>query len=279
MPNLQQTIEQNKFRNKICQILKEHGISQDGKCDNYSDDDILNSLSKLGQSYSVVNAILKSGQGIRIDKYDNGRTYKISSNGNGVFGSEIKHKGLGIDITKEVPMNEVISKVIDAIDTAKNTAIKAPVINSVKTQKANQAGELAYTTKNLSGEIVTGVITGLTPSGWYLVLDLVSQTEPYIIDLVPMLSDMYRSAVEQSRKDMILLMQKVMEKHMALYHTAGKKEDLGNIDNPFEPKLPNIPNDPGNGNNNGDNNSGNNGGTCQTQSGFLEEINKIFKLN
>ena len=61
---------------------------------------------------------------------------------------------------------------------------------------------------------------------------------------------------------------------MALYHTAGKKEDLGNIDNPFEPKLPNIPNDPGNGNN-----SGNNGDTCPTQSGFLEEINKIFKLN
>ena len=68
-----------------------------------------------------------------------------------------------------------------------------------------------------------------------------------------------------------------MEKHMALYHTAGKKEDLGNIDNPFEPKLPNIP-DQGNGNNNGGNNSGNNN-TCPTQSGFLEEINKIFKLN
>ena len=273
MPNLQQTIEQNKFRNKICQILKEHGISPDGKCDNYSDDEILDSLSKLGQSYSVVNAVLKSGQGIRIDKYDNGRTYKISSNGNGVFGSEIKHKGLGIDITKEVPINDAISKVIDAIDTAKNTAIHAPVFNSIKTQKANQSGELAYTTKNLAGDIVTGVITGLTPSGWYLVLDLVSQTEPYIIDLVPMLSDMYRSSVEQSRRDMILLVQKVMEKHIALYHTAGKKDDLGNIDNPFEPKFP-KPDDK-----KPDDKKPDDGGVCPNQEDFLKEINKLFKLN
>ena len=273
--NLQQAIDNNKFKSAVCKILSDHGINVPGGCgsggSNHlpTDEDLLKSLENLGKSYSVVNAVLKSGLGIRIDKYDNGKSYKISSNANGTFGSDVTHTGLGIEINKDTSIAQAILKVIESIDRAKQTAINAPSLLSAKTQKANQVGELPWQAYNSKGEMISGVFTGLVPNGWYMLLDTVSQAEPLLVDLVPVLGEVYRSAVEQSRKDILVVVKKAFEQHIAQHH-IGPNVDLDDINNslftppvapnpkPEEPKKPD---------------------TCQTSASFLDDVSKLFKTN
>lgn len=279
--NLQQAIDNNKFKSAVCKILSDHGINIPGGCGSGSnhlptDEDLLKSLENLGKSYSVVNAVLKSGLGIRIDKYDNGKSYKISSNANGLFGSDITHTGLGIEINKDTSIAQAILKVIDSIDRAKQTAINAPSLLSAKPQKANQVGELHWSAYNSKNELISGVFTGLVPNGWYLLLDTVSQAEPLMVDLVPVLGEVYRSAVEQSRKDILAVVKKAFEQHIAQYH-VGANVDLDDINNSlFTPPVtpptqpnPKQPEKPGN----------EGGNQCQTSASFLDDVSKLFKTN
>ena len=280
--NLQQAIDNNKFKSAVCKILSDHGINVPGGCgsggSNHlpTDEDLLKSLENLGKSYSVVNAVLKSGLGIRIDKYDNGKSYKISSNANGTFGSDITHTGLGIELNKDTSIAQAILKVIESIDRAKQTAISAPSLLSAKPQKANQVGELHWSAYNSKNELISGVFTGLVPNGWYLLLDTVSQAEPLMVDLVPVLGEVYRSAVEQSRKDILAVVKKSFEQHIAQHH-VGANVDLDDINNslftppvaPPTPKQPEEPNKPDNGGSN----------QCQTSGAFLDDVSKLFKTN
>ena len=277
MGNLQQAIDQNKFRQAVYEILKKNGVvSGNGPLPN--DQNLLEDISKLGKTHTIVNAVLKSGQGIRIDKYDNGKAYKISANGNGEFGADITNQSLGLDIAKSDPTNVVVKKLIDAVDTAKKTAIKAPVIHSMKTIKANQTGEIPWTYDGRSG-----IHSGLTPLGWYLSLQLESQVEPMLVDLTAALGDVYRSAVQAARNDMQVLIQKTMEQHLKQYHSGVPGNGvLPNIPDPFDPHP--QPNNPGNGNQNG---GGNNqpvpptpapdSDTCPAPDAFLNEIKDILK--
>ena len=260
MGNLQQTIDQNRFRRAVYDILKKNEIGSGDTLP--SDQELLDNLCKLGRSHSVVNAVLKNGQGIRIDKYDNGKSYKISSNGNGEFGADITNQSLGINISKSDPTNQVIKKVIEAVDTAKNTAIKAEVIHGGKMVKANQTGEIPWQKGDKHG-----VLTGLTPSGWYLSLNLESQTEPMLVDLVPMLGEVYRSAVLAARNDMQVYVNKVMEQHLKQYHVGIPKTELPEIPDPFNPPVtpPVVTPKP------------ESGESCGTPDDFAKSLEDIFK--
>ena len=265
MGNLQQAIDQNKFRQAVYEILKKNGVVS-GNDPLPNDQNLLEDISKLGKTHTIVNAVLKSGQGIRIDKYDNGRAYKISANGNGEFGADITNQSLGLDIAKSDPTNVVVKKVIDAVDTAKKTAIKAPVIHSVKTIKANQTGEIPWTYDGRSG-----IHSGLTPLGWYLSIQLESQVEPMLVDLTAALGDVYRSAVQAARNDMQVLIQKTMEQHLKQYHSGVPGNGiLPNIPDPFDPNQ-------GGGNNQPVPPTPQQPDTCPTPDAFLNEIKDILK--
>lgn len=161
---------------------------------------------------AVVNATLDAGAGIRIIPIGR-KGYKISSTSGSI---------LETDLAEELPKGTTVHKVLHsilykAIPAAMKKAAAAPSIVRIDLIKMSYDGVDYYENPAFSPK-GQGRRSGLTPGAWYIRLFTAQMKEPFYLDLNPMLGEMKKSILMETRRMMESYVAHVMENHLEADH-------------------------------------------------------------
>lgn len=165
---------------------------------------------------AVVNAAIMPGPGIKVTPIER-KGYKISANDEAVLTS---------DLTPEYKKGTSLHKVLFGIlnhelPKAVREAIRAPRIADMEIFKVHEDG-IDYFQNPYFGEKGCGRRTGLHPREWYVKIYTCAQVEPYYLDLAPMVEDLRREILWQTRREA----DKAIRRALTIYHNKYHRYDM-----------------------------------------------------
>ena len=152
-------------------------------------------IRKLSTVPTVVNATLMPGPGIKITPIER-KGYKISATDEARLTVDINEK-----YCRGTSVHNVLNGIVrHDIPKAIRMAIRAPRVADIEVFKVYDDG-IDYYNNPYFGPKGQGRKTGLQPCAWYIKIYTTSQVEPLYVCLSPMVEDLRRSILIETRRE------------------------------------------------------------------------------
>lgn len=152
-------------------------------------------VRKLSTVPTVVNATLIPGPGVKVTPIER-KGYKLSATDEAQLSSDINKK-----YRKGVAVGDVLRGILTHdLPKAMNMAIRAPRVSDIEVFKVYDDG-IDYYNNPYFGRRGQGRKTGLQPCAWYIKIYTTSQVEPLYVCLSPMVEDLRRSILMETRRE------------------------------------------------------------------------------
>lgn len=249
--NLLDHARENHDMSKLKQAFQSIGCD----CDFNDIDGAAEAIRRLSTVPTVVNAALMPGPGVKVTPIER-KGYKLSANDEAQLTADISDK-----FRKGTSIHNVLKGIVHhEIPKAMKQAIRAPRVSDITVFKVYDDG-IDYYDNPYFGPKGQGRKSGLQPCAWYIKLYTVSQVEPLYVCLSPMVEDLRREILLETRREADKAIEAAIHK---LSHELGlhpipwpgcgceKPEHPGHHrpghghHRPEKPVEPELPEDPGN---------------------------------
>lgn len=232
--------------NRDVAALKQAFLSIGCDC-NFDDiDGAAEAIRKLSTVPTVVNATLMAGPGIKVTPIER-KGYKLSANDEATLTSHINNK-----YRKGTSIHNVLDGIVNHdIPKAMRQAVRAPRVSDIEVFKVYDDG-IDYYNNPYFGQNGQGRKSGLQPCAWYVKIYTISQVEPLYVCLAPMVEDLRRDLLIETRREADKAVAAAMEKFECCcekphhpHHPHHPRPERPEPTEPIIPKpTPVIPEDP-----------------------------------
>ena len=189
--NLLDHARENRDMNTLKQAFKAIGCD----CDFNDMDGAAEAIRKLSTVPTVVNAALMPGPGVKVTPIER-KGYKLSANDEAQLVADISEK-----FRKGTSIHDVLKGIVHhEIPKAMKHAIRAPRVSDITVFKVYDDG-IDYYDNPYFGPKGQGRKSGLQPCAWYIKLYTVAQVEPLYVCLSPMVEDLRREILLETRRE------------------------------------------------------------------------------
>ena len=239
--------------NRDMQVLKNAFQSIGCDCDFNDIAGAAEAIRKLSTVPTVVNATLMPGPGVKVTPIER-KGYKLSANDEAQLTADISEK-----FRKGTSIHNVLKGIVHhEIPKAMRQAIRAPRVSDITVFKVYDDG-IDYYDNPYFGPKGQGRKSGLQPCAWYVKLYTTAQVEPLYVCLSPMVEDLRREILLETRREADKAIEAAIHKlghELGLHpipwpgcgHKPNHKPGHGHHrpENPVKPVEPIEPEDPGN---------------------------------